>query len=51
MGDPLIGQTIGQVRLLSRLGAGAMGVVYKGFHGAFARDVAVRVVDGGAEEG
>ena len=40
--DPLIGQTVGNVRILTRLGAGAMGVVYKGFHGPFAREVAVK---------
>lgn len=40
--DPLIGQSVGSVRLLARLGAGAMGVVYKGFHNGFAREVAVK---------
>lgn len=40
--DPLLGQTVGNVRILTRLGAGAMGVVYKGFHGAFSREVAIK---------
>ncbi len=40
--DPLSGRTIGRVRLQSRLGAGAMGLVYKGWHEGLNREVAVK---------
>ena len=42
--DPLLGKSFGNVRLTSRLGAGAMGVVYRGFHDRFDREVAVKLL-------
>lgn len=44
LSDPLIGRTFGQVRLTARLGAGAMGVVYRGWHQRFDREVAVKLL-------
>ncbi len=41
-GDPLINARIGKVKLLRKLGAGAMGVVYQGWHESFACEVAVK---------
>ncbi len=40
--DPKLGTKIGNVTLQHKLGAGAMGVVYKGWHEALARPVAVK---------
>ena len=40
--DPLLNTRIGNVKLTRRLGAGAMGVVYQGWHEAFAQEVAVK---------
>jgi hypothetical protein len=40
--DPLLNIRIGNVKLTRRLGAGAMGVVYQGWHEAFAQEVAVK---------
>ncbi len=42
--DPLVGQTFGQVTLSQRLGAGAMGVVYRGWHQRLEREVAVKLL-------
>jgi len=42
--DPLIGKTFGQVTLSQRLGAGAMGVVYRGWHQRLEREVAVKLL-------
>jgi hypothetical protein len=42
--DPLIGSVIANVRLTARLGAGAMGVVYRGTHTVFNREVAVKLL-------
>jgi serine/threonine protein kinase len=40
--DPLLQTRVGNVRLVRKLGAGAMGVVYQGWHETFAREVAVK---------
>jgi serine/threonine-protein kinase len=42
--DPHLGKTYGNVRLSAKLGQGAMGAVYKGWHQRFERDVAVKVL-------
>jgi len=42
--DPWVGRTLGNVRLTARLGAGAMGVVYRGWHKHFGREVAVKIL-------
>lgn len=42
--DPHLGKTYGNVKLLKRLGQGAMGAVYQGWHERFAREVAVKVL-------
>jgi tRNA A-37 threonylcarbamoyl transferase component Bud32 len=42
--DPLLGALVGQIRIQSRLGAGAMGVVYRGRHEVLGKDVAVKVL-------
>lgn len=42
--DPHIGKTYGNVKLLKRLGQGAMGAVYQGWHERFEREVAVKVL-------
>jgi len=44
MTDPMIGQTFGNVRLVKRLGAGAMGIVYEGLHRVTKRSVAVKLL-------
>lgn len=40
--DPLLQTRVGNVRLVRKLGAGAMGTVYQGWHETFAREVAVK---------
>ena len=40
--DPLIGMKIGQVEIKEYLDEGAMGVVYKGYHGFLQKKVAVK---------
>ena len=42
--DPHLGKTYGNVRLTARLGQGAMGAVYRGWHERMDRDVAVKVL-------
>jgi serine/threonine-protein kinase len=43
--DPLIGRTVGgRYTIVSRIGAGGMGVVYKARQGAVDRDIAVKVL-------
>ncbi|MEK7413514.1 MAG: serine/threonine-protein kinase [Planctomycetota bacterium] len=42
--DPLIGKLIGSIRIQAKLGAGAMGVVYRGRHDVLAKDVAVKIL-------
>ena len=42
--DPLVGQVIGGVKLLRRLGSGALGVVYEGIQESLGRRVAVKML-------
>jgi len=42
--DPHLGKTYGNVKLIERLGQGAMGAVYRSWHERFAREVAVKVL-------
>jgi serine/threonine-protein kinase len=44
VGDPLIGTVIGDVILLSRLGSGSMGVVYRGRSEKLDRNLAVKLI-------
>jgi len=50
--DPLIGRVIGAYRLVSRIAAGGMGVVYRGERadGLYRQDVAVKLVRGEAPD-
>jgi len=41
---PMIGQTLGHYRILERVGAGGMGVVYRARNEELERDVAVKVL-------
>ena len=42
--DPLIGRQIGEYRILEKLGAGGMGVVYLGVHDLLDRRVAIKIL-------
>ena len=42
--DPLLGTLVGSIRIQVRLGAGAMGVVYRGRHEVLGKEVAVKVL-------
>ncbi|MBK8137331.1 MAG: protein kinase [Chloroflexi bacterium] len=44
--DNLIGQTLGNVELKQKLGAGGMGAVYRGYQVSLKREVAVKVLPG-----
>ena len=43
-GDPLIGQMLGEYRILERLGQGGMGVLYRGEQPVIGKPVAVKVL-------
>ncbi len=42
--DAYIGRSLGNVRLIEKLGQGAMGVVYRGYHLGFRKEVAVKLL-------
>lgn len=44
--DPFVGQTIGRYRITDRLGAGAMGCVYRAMHTAFPAQYAIKILFG-----
>ncbi|NRA36744.1 MAG: serine/threonine protein kinase [Planctomycetes bacterium] len=44
MSDPYLQKRFGSVILVQKLGQGSMGVVYKGHHEAFDKDVAVKIM-------
>jgi len=44
MDDMFVGKRIGQVQILSKLGEGGMGAVYRGRHLALNKDVAVKIM-------
>ena len=44
MMDPLIGRTLGQHEVVGRLGAGGMGVVYRGVHRRLRQVRAIKVL-------
>lgn len=46
MADDLIGKAFGAYRVISKLGEGGMGMVYKGFQESLNRYVAVKVLRG-----
>ncbi|HYE05063.1 MAG TPA: serine/threonine-protein kinase [Planctomycetota bacterium] len=48
--DPYIGRSLGNVRLIEKLGQGAMGVVYRGYHLGFRKEVAVKLLLAHAQE-
>ena len=50
-GDPLINTRVGNVKLVRKLGAGAMGTVYQGWHEAFACEVAVKFLTSASGNG
>src|SRR3990172_13286233 len=46
----MIGQTLGHYRIVSRIGAGGMGVVYRAHDERLQRDVAIKVLPAGKTE-
>lgn len=42
--DPLIGQLLGEYKVLERIGEGGMGVVYRGLHPTIKKRVAIKVL-------
>ncbi len=49
--DPLLNTRVGNVKLVRKLGAGAMGTVYQGWHEAFACEVAVKFLTSSSGNG
>jgi serine/threonine-protein kinase len=44
--DPLLGKTLDRYRIVSRLGKGAMGIVYRAQHSVISREYAIKVLFG-----
>lgn len=42
--DPLLGSMLGEYQVLERIGAGGMGIVYRGFHPVIKKTVAIKVL-------